>query len=138
MRKFETGATRDDNDSKMDYSGFIAPEFLRSFAAYMHKHRKQADGNLRASDNWKKGMPIECYKESLIRHVIDWWQAFDNKDWESADDLANAITFNLQGYVYERSKIKAREDAEKRKAASERDITPRAHIFEGPLSRMGS
>ena len=48
MRKFETGATRDEEIGKYDFEGFLAPTVLVRFAEYMHKHRIQADGNIRA------------------------------------------------------------------------------------------
>lgn len=31
MRKFETGATRDDDNTKSDYEGFFAPEVIERF-----------------------------------------------------------------------------------------------------------
>ena len=57
MRNFDTGATRDNDDEKMDYEGFLSPIVLKEFGRYMHKHRKQTDGKFRESDNWQKGMP---------------------------------------------------------------------------------
>ena len=41
MRKFETGATRNLDDGKFDFDGFLSPLTLKRFAEYMHKHRKQ-------------------------------------------------------------------------------------------------
>ena len=61
MRKFETGATRDDDQDKIDYEGFESPEVLHRYGQYMHKHRKQADGKTRDSDNWQNGMPVKDY-----------------------------------------------------------------------------
>lgn len=107
MRTFESGATRDTNADKLDYSGFLSPEVLERFAQYMHTHRQQADGTLRASDNWTKGIPVAAYKESLIRHTIDWWKAYDSGHMEEADNLACAILFNVQGYLFERLKGRA-------------------------------
>lgn len=74
MREFDTGATRDTDEGKYDYEGFISVIALERYAQYMHEHRKQADGEIRDSDNWQKGLPIkECVK-SMIRHVKDIWK----------------------------------------------------------------
>jgi hypothetical protein len=39
-----TGATRNLDEDKLDYEGFLSPYVLRRFAAYMHEHRKTPDG----------------------------------------------------------------------------------------------
>lgn len=59
MREFRTGATRDNDEGKYDYEGFYHPLVVKRFGQYMDKHRKQADGKLRDSDNWQKGIPKE-------------------------------------------------------------------------------
>ena len=104
MRTYATGATRDVDADKLDYRGFTSFTAWRRFAEYMHKHRLQPDGQMRASDNWKKGIPVEDYLESLIRHTVDFWDAEERGDQEAAMELACAIWFNLQGYIHERSK----------------------------------
>lgn len=101
MRKFETGATRNTDDGKLDFEGFLSPAVLRRFAEYMHKNRLQADGQLRASDNWQKGIPREAYMKSGTRHFIDWWdnhRGISNVDMEEA---LCALLFNVQGYLFE-------------------------------------
>ncbi len=119
MREFESGATRDSNDDKLDYSGFLSPSAIKVFAAYMHKHRVQADGSLRASDNWKKGIPIPAYFESWIRHTIDFWDAYERGDLAACDDLACAIWFNMQGFLHERAKSAGAEACWKQNVAQE-------------------
>lgn len=104
MRQYDTGATRDKNDDKLDYRGFISFPALQRFAQYMHHHRKQADGKLRAADNWKKGIPVKDYLESMTRHFVDFQLAEDAGKTEEAMELACAIQFNLQGYMHERLK----------------------------------
>lgn len=109
MRKFETGATRNSDTSKFDYEGFLSPAVLERFGAYMHKHRTQADGNFRDSDNWQKGMPKTQYMKSLIRHTIDLWRAHrgyividkDSGERVTKEELLCAIIFNAQGYLFE-------------------------------------
>jgi hypothetical protein len=76
MRTFDTGATRDGDADKLDYEGFLSPLVLRRYAEYMHKHRKQADGNLRDADNWQKGMPRAAYMKSLWRHFMEVWSGW--------------------------------------------------------------
>jgi hypothetical protein len=101
MRQFDTGATRDDDQDKFDYEGFISPVVLERFAAYMHKHREQADGKLRDSDNWQKGIPISQYMKSFIRHTIDLWKAWRKADVDAMEELACAVMFNIQGLLFE-------------------------------------
>ncbi len=110
MREFDTGATRNSNDNKLDHDGFNAPVCDRSYAQYMHKHRLQADGTLRASDNWRAGIPQEVYRKSMYRHmqdlrmVLDGYEVFDPDSGEhvEAEELLNAIEFNVKGLKYER------------------------------------
>jgi hypothetical protein len=112
MRTFETGATRDTDKSKPDYDGFLSELVIPRFAEYMTKHRYQADGNIRSSDNWKKGVPKECYIKSLFRHFIDLWRSYkgitiyNNGDIVSTEDLACACLFNIQGFLHEYLKQK--------------------------------
>lgn len=108
MRTFETGATRDDVEGKLDYEGFLSPPALFAFARYMHAHRRQADGSLRSSDNWQKGMPQDVYMQSLWRHFVSLWalhrgyKVTDDKDGHEVtlEEAACACLFNLQGYLH--------------------------------------
>src|SRR5512145_2767796 len=68
VRTFESGATRDTDTNKLDFEGFLNPLVDESFANFMHKHRVQSDGGLRAADNWQKGIPKDEYMKSLFRH----------------------------------------------------------------------
>lgn len=102
MRKFNTGATRDADDGKFDYEGFLSPLVLERFAEYMHKHRIQADGTMRDSDNWQKGIPLDAYMKSGWRHFFDWWA--EHRQYGSREGLEDALCgliFNAQGYLHE-------------------------------------
>jgi len=102
MREFKTGATRDQDETKLDYEGFLSPLVLEQYAKYMHTNRKQADGNLRASDNWQKGIPREAYIKSGWRHFFDWWQ--NHRGYKSRETIINALCgllFNVMGYLHE-------------------------------------
>ena len=107
IRKFASGATRDTSIDKYDYEGFYSPIVMERFAEYMHKHRKQSDGSLRASDNWQKGIPIDAYMKSIYRHFIDLWK--EHRGYKSKDGIEEALCallFNIQGYLYEYLKTK--------------------------------
>ena len=102
VRKFETGATRDQDKDKFDYEGFYSPIVMDRFAEYMHKHRHQSDGALRDSDNWQKGIPLTAYMKSLYRHFMDLWR--HHRELPAQDTLEDslcAILFNTQGYLFE-------------------------------------
>lgn len=107
IRKFDTGATRDADSDKLDFEGFLSPLALERFAQYMHKHRRQSDGNLRDSDNWQKGIPLNAYMKSNWRHFFDLWKL--HRGYPTVSDLEEtlcAILFNTQGYLHEILKIK--------------------------------
>jgi len=107
MREFDTGATRNTEEGKYDYEGFISPLVIERFAEYMHKHRFQADGKVRESDNWQKGMPLEVFMKSAWRHFMDWWM--EHRGHESREGLEDALCgllFNLSGYLHETLKDK--------------------------------
>jgi hypothetical protein len=102
IRTFETGATRDTDEGKLDYDGFLSPLVLQRFAEYMNKHRKQSDGSLRTSDNWKKGITKDAYMKSAWRHFMDWWS--EHQKLPSRDGMEEAICalmFNCMGYLHE-------------------------------------
>ena len=104
MRQFGTGATRNSDEGKYDYEGFISPLVLERYAAYMNKHRKQADGNLRASDNWQKGFGdnhLDVCMKSGWRHFMDWWK--QHRGYQGQDTLEDslcALLFNVQAYLF--------------------------------------
>jgi hypothetical protein len=112
VRTFETGATRDTEEGKLDYEGFLSPAVLKRYAEYMHEHRLQKDGTMRASDNWQKGMPLDVYIKSLFRHFMDLWQMhrhgvkLDASDawFKAQQDALCAIMFNAMGYLERRLK----------------------------------
>lgn len=102
-RQFDTGATRDTDDDKLDYEGFISPKVLQRYAGYMHECRLRnipAGQTIRASDNWQKGIPREQYMKSLVRHTIDAWIEHDH-DSKASEELLCAIMFNTMGYLFE-------------------------------------
>jgi len=114
MRTFESGSTRNSDENKIDPEGFLSPTVIQAFSDYMSVHRKQADGNLRASDNWQKGIPQDAYMKSMWRHFLDIWSIhrgiarFDEtgKEIDKVEALC-ATLFNVQGMLHEELKRKA-------------------------------
>lgn len=108
MRTFETGATRNGDSDKFDYEGFLSPLVLQRYAAYMHRNRLQADGALRDSDNWQKGIPQTAYMKSGWRHFMAWWSNHRQlPSDESVEDALCALLFNVSGYLHEHLKASA-------------------------------
>lgn len=106
IREFDTGATRDSEEGKYDYEGFLSPLVLQRYATYMHGHRKQSDGALRDSDNWQKGIPISAYMKSMWRHLIEVWTLYRAHfsgpiDQDAQEEALCAILFNVSGFLHE-------------------------------------
>jgi hypothetical protein len=101
VREFDTGATRDTDEGKLDYDGFLSPQVLARYAAYMHHNRKQSDGKLRSADNWQKGMPRGEYMKSMWRHFMDVWSMHRAGDKEQIETALCALMFNVMGYLHE-------------------------------------
>jgi len=102
IRKFRTGATRDTDVNKPDYEGFLSSIVIKRYGEYMNKHRIQADGKLRDSDNWQQGIPKNAYMKSLWRHLMDLW--LEHREFESREGIEDAlcgIIFNSMGYLHE-------------------------------------
>jgi len=102
VRKFETGATRDTAQNKLDFEGFFSPLVMERYAEYMHKHRLMADGSLRDSDNWQKGIPLPVYMKSGFRHFFDWWKGHRGLPLKDClEEVLCALLFNAGGYLHE-------------------------------------
>lgn len=105
LRTYSTGATRDTAEGKHEPWGFTSALVEQRFCEYMHQHRKQSDGNLRDSDNWKKGIDIESYWHSLSRHIQDLRlirEGYPEK--ARTQDITDALCgvfFNVQGLLLE-------------------------------------
>jgi hypothetical protein len=101
VRTFSTGATRDTEDGKLDYDGFLSPLALKRYAEYMHEHRTQPDGTLRPGDNWKKGIPLDAYAKSEWRHHMEFWSLHHGVGDGDIQSSICATIFNLFGYLHE-------------------------------------
>lgn len=119
MREFTTGATRNTDSNKLDFEGFLSPLVLEEFAEYMHSHRMQADGKLRDSDNWQKGIPKPVYVKSGWRHFMNFWSLHRGIEQWSPDDghridikeACCSLMFNIMGYLHETIKEEQQADS---------------------------
>jgi hypothetical protein len=99
VRVFASGATRDTDENKLDFEGFFSPLVMEEFAKYMHGKRRMADGSMRDSDNWQKGIPLDAYMKSMWRHFFAVWKSH-RAGTVSREDLMG-LQFNVQGYIHE-------------------------------------
>lgn len=107
VRTFETGATRDTDDTKPDYEGYLSPLVIERYGEYMLKHQIQSDGTKRPGDNWQKGIPKEAYMKSGWRHFFDWWMEHRGlPSREGLEDALCALMFNTMGYLHEHLKMR--------------------------------
>lgn len=117
VREFEGGATRDTDEGKLDYEGFLSPLVLERYAQYMNKNRVQSDGNVRDSDNWQKGIPLPQYIKSLWRHFFAVWKEHRSTPGGvrlpvpgeiGIDEDLCGVLFNTMGYLHEFLKLQQR------------------------------
>ena len=104
IRQFDTGANRNSDLEKMDFEGFLNPLVIERYGAYMHKHRKLADGTLRDSANWQKFFGDDhksVCMSSGWRHFLSWWKA--HRGYRTEEDIEEsicALMFNAQAYLF--------------------------------------
>ena len=117
IRTFESGATRDTVEGKLDYVKALCPLVLRRYVQYLAKHRLQPDGSMRDFDNWKQGIPRETYHSSKGRHFFADWlleEGYDVSDNHGPVDEEEALCgelFNTMGKLREilRAKLPKKE-----------------------------
>lgn len=113
VRTFDTGATRDTSEGKVEYEGYLSSRVLRRFGEYMLKHQYQSDGQIRDADNWQKGIPRDAYMDSGFRHFMDWW-SYHRKTgpvltYDQREEILCAVMFNAMGYLHECLEERARD-----------------------------
>lgn len=112
IRTFDSGATRDTDQGKLDYVKALSSIVIRRYVQYLDKHRLQSDGSYRDFDNWKKGIPVEAYISGNGRHFMDTWlltegyATSDNHGPVEIEDAICAQLFNLMGRLHEILKVK--------------------------------
>jgi hypothetical protein len=109
VRKFESGATRDTAEGKLDFEAFLSPTVLLRYAEYLNANRRQSDGSLRDGDNWQKGIPFDTYMKSKYRHFMDTWLLHRGYKRTVKTDIETSLCaemFNTMGYLFEVLKAK--------------------------------
>lgn len=104
VRTFETGATRSPLGSKLQYSKFMDSRVIKRYCEYLNHHRVQTDGKVREPDNWKSGIPVTSYVDSMQRHYMDIWLWHQEYTVEMSEDIETALCallFNVQGLLFE-------------------------------------
>jgi len=99
MRTFDTGATRDTTEGKLDIHRFLDRKVLLRYCGYLNDHRMQSDGQLREPDNYKKGIGQDVYMASMTRHFFSVWGGFEEGKIDQ-DELC-ALMFNVMGMLFE-------------------------------------
>lgn len=100
VRSFESGAIRDSEDSKEDYVETISWTAFRRYAQYMTSKKSQY-----GSGNFKKGIPIESYERSLVRHLQKYMEnKYEQGVVETDTDHLSAMVFNIFGILHEQER----------------------------------
>lgn len=97
ITQFKTGAIRDTDTGKEDYIETISWSAFKRYARYMTgKKSKYGAGN------FKKGIPIESYEKSLVRHLQKYLSnKYEGGTVEKDEDHISAIVFNAFGIMHE-------------------------------------
>jgi hypothetical protein len=102
MVQFDSGATRSAEPME-DPEGFFSPFVMDEYIKYMAKNRKQADGQIRSSDNWQNGMSKARYMRALFRHFLEAWRVWRRPKVYEDELIAGlcGVIFNAQGMILE-------------------------------------
>ena len=102
MRKFKSGALRDDDTTKPDFIETVSWTAFRKFGEYMTgKKSRYGQGN------FKKGIPVESYEQSLVRHLQKYLEnKYEDGKQEVDEDHLSAMVFNIFGIIHENERTK--------------------------------
>lgn len=102
VTQFSTGAIRDTQDGKLDFVETISFTAHHRFARYMTEKKKKY-----GAGNFKKGIPIESYEQSLLRHIDKYFRnKYEGGNDEPHEDHLAAIRFNVDGLIHEEERSK--------------------------------
>ncbi len=94
---FGTGAIRDTQSGKTDFTETISFTAHNRYAKYMTKKKEKY-----GAGNFKKGIPIESYEQSLLRHIDKYFRnKYENGNDEKEEDHLAAMRFNVDGIMHE-------------------------------------
>lgn len=102
ITRFKSGAIRDSQKGKVDFVETISFTAHHRYAKYMTgKKKKYGVGN------FKKGIPIESYEKSLLRHIDMYFRnKYEGGTDELNEDHLAAIRFNVDGIMHEEERLK--------------------------------
>ena len=101
-RKFSSGAVRDNDIGKESFIECLSFSAMRRYAIYMKTQEKKYPPN-----NWRKGIPIKEYEQSLFRHLHKYLSnKYEGSNLEPDIDHLGAAFFNLQGIIHEEERAK--------------------------------
>jgi hypothetical protein len=96
-RTFESGAIRDSEEGKEDYTETISWTAMKRYAQFMTKNKEKY-----GAGNFKMGMPIDAYERSLIRHLQKYMEnKYERGQTEVEGDHLSAMLFNIFGIIHE-------------------------------------
>jgi hypothetical protein len=102
ITKFKSGAIRDSQIGKTDFTETISWTAFNAYARYMtSKKAKYSPGN------FKKGIEAWSYEQSMLRHVDKYMRnKYENGSDEPDQDHLSAIVFNVFGLIHNREQSK--------------------------------
>lgn len=101
ITKYKTGAIRDDRTGKPNY---LAVSFTarHRYVQYMTEMAKKY-----GEGNWRKGIPISSYEESLLRHISQYFRnKYEGASDEAEKDHLSAAIFNIEGIMHAEEIVK--------------------------------
>lgn len=106
ITKFSTGAIRDKQDGKEDYTETISWIAFKRYAQYMTGKKKKY-----GAGNFKKGIYDSSYEQSMLRHVQKYMaNKHENGIEEKEEDHLSAILFNVFGIMHNEEQRKINKD----------------------------
>ncbi len=106
IRKFSSGAIRESEEQKEDYTETISWTSFKRYAKYMTSKK-----NKYGSGNFKKGMDIPSYERSMLRHVQKYMEnKYEEGIIETDQDHLSAIVYNVFGIMHEEERIRKNEN----------------------------
>lgn len=99
---FPSGAIRDTQEGKTNFLDVISWTAFNRYAKYMTSKMVKYGGG-----NFKKGIPVESYEKSLLRHIDKYIRnKYENGNDEPDEDHLSAIVFNVFGLIHEEEQVK--------------------------------
>jgi hypothetical protein len=94
---FGSGAIRDSQAGKEDYTETISWTAFKRYAQYMTAKKEKY-----GAGNFKKGIPIDSYEKGIARHYQKYMEnKYEEGDVEADQDHLAAIVFNTFGIMHE-------------------------------------